>query len=377
MDNQTVGIIEPVGGHGGMDYYDYGLASGLGNQGVNVRFYTCDKTTVRNFKNVLTLLPFVNMWKRSFLIKTSKYLSGHLTAFNDLIQNNGRIVHLHFFALRSIDLLILSVAKIRGLKIIATIHDVTSFHGKANEWIEDRCYKLIDGVIVHNNSSFIVLEKKIEKVQIKTAIIPHGNYLPFIQKKNAVISDNKVFTILFFGQIKKVKGLDVLINAVSVLKAQGIHIKLLIAGKAWKSDLEEYIKLIDDLGLSDIVTTDFRYIPDNEVADYYSLADLVVLPYKEIYQSGVLLLTMSYSKPVLCSDLLPFQEIIEDGINGFLFKSEDIQDLANKLIYIIKGGAALRSSIILESDSIINLKYNWNTIGRQTSDFYREVLEGS
>lgn len=375
MKKLTVGIVEPVGGHGGMDYYDYGLASGLGSHDVNVRLYTCDKTTIRLFRNVETTIPFVNMWKNNVVLKVLKYVNGHVTAFNDIVSHKGSIVHLHFFAVRGIDWLVLRIAKLKGLKIVVTIHDVNSFHGKSSGMVERECYRLIDGVVVHNQSSYELIRTKPGLGSADIAIIPHGNYLPFIDELNASEKNSHVFTILFFGQIKKVKGLDVLISAAALLKAKNVRFKLLIAGKAWKSDLDEYREMISALGLDALVSADFRYIPDDEVAGYYSRADLVVLPYREIYQSGVLLLTMSYGKPVLCSDLLPFKEIIEDGVTGFMFRSGDPECLCSKLESIISAGPELCKKITDNADILIRGKYDWEKIGKLTKDFYLGVLD--
>jgi len=84
MKKMSVGIVEPVGGHGGMDYYDYGLAMGLGNAGVFVRYYTCNQTNIREYHNTETIVCFRNMWKRNFVIKSLKYLYGHFCAIKDL-----------------------------------------------------------------------------------------------------------------------------------------------------------------------------------------------------------------------------------------------------------------------------------------------------
>lgn len=372
MQDNCVGIVEPVGGHGGMDYYDYGLALGLANNGMQVRYFTCDKTKERQYKNVTTVISFKKMWKRNFFLKTFKYLLGHHSAFRDLKKNKSKIVHLHFFTFRSIDLLILYLAKLNKLKAIVTVHDVNAFDKKADSGIERRCYRLIDGVIVHNESSLNTLNKK-NKLTVPVTVIPHGNYLPFISPTRHDVRAKGVFTLLFFGQIKKVKGLDLLLKAVGLIKRDGYALKLIIAGKAWKSDLEEYEKLIAGEGLNTIVQTDFRYIPDEEVAEYYSKADLVVLPYREIYQSGVLLLTMSYGKPVLCSDLQPFREVIRHDKNGFLFESENIEDLSRQIIVIMKTPAKLES-VTKASDILIRTKYDWNDIGMMTKEFYAQFL---
>jgi hypothetical protein len=73
-----IGIVEPVGGHGGMDYYDYGLAIGLASQNIDVTLYTSSETTPRNYDGVNTVLCFRRMWKRNILIKSYKYIAGHI-----------------------------------------------------------------------------------------------------------------------------------------------------------------------------------------------------------------------------------------------------------------------------------------------------------
>lgn len=370
LENKIIGLIEPVGGHGGMDYYDYGLAAGLGNHGLKVHYYTCDRTNERFYSNVTTHKTFKNVWGKNFLVKVSNYIFGHVKAYKELSGMGCNLVHLHFFSFRAIDLLVLYLAKYYGMTTIVTVHDVSSFHGKSSSTIEKKCYELIDGVIVHNQYSFRTLQSK-QVVKCPIAIIPHGNYLPFIQKLPD--EKNKSFTLLFFGQIKQVKGLDILLNATSILKKKGVDIQLLIAGKAWKSDLDEYIKMITDLEIGDITKTDFRYVPDDEVASFYSKADLLVLPYREIYQSGVLLLSMSYGKPILCANLPAFADVIKDEENGFLFEQGNAESLAVKVEQIVSHPDLLQVAVN-GANQIIKTDYDWNKIGVSTADFYNKCV---
>ena len=370
----SIALIEPVGGHGGMDYYDYGLAYGLGENGVSVSYYTCNKTNPRSYPNVKTVICFNDLWTRSFASKTIEYLRGHYIAFRNAREEKSKIVHLHFFTFRSIDLLVLALGKLMGFKAVVTVHDVNAFDKKASRLIEKLCYALIDGVIVHNQTSLdFLVEKNINKRP--TAVIPHGNYIPFITPVKEKSSSKAPLRLLFFGQIKRVKGLDVLLQAVAKVKQQGHAIHLTIGGKAWKSDLDEYRELITTLSIDDIVTTDFRYIPDEEVVNFYENADLVVLPYREIYQSGVLLLSLSYGKPVLCSDLKPFMEIVKSDETGFLFQSENADDLANQIVRLARDPAQL-DLVKQKSDSIIRTNYDWVNIGTLTKGFYHKILNG-
>jgi glycosyltransferase involved in cell wall biosynthesis len=367
MNKISTAIIEPIGGHGGMDYYDYGLAYGLGENEVEVVYYTCDKTQIRYFKNVETVIIFKKMWDVNIACKAYRYLKGHILAFKDAKQREIGIVHLHFMTFRFIDYLILLVAKNMNFKIVGTIHDINSFYKKANFAIERKCYQLIDTVIVHNYSSLESLKTK--KLSIKkVAIIPHGNYKPFITSLFPKQVDD-VFTLLFFGQIRKVKGIDILLEAIKIVIDKGHKIKLIVAGKAWKDNIEYYISLIENLSIKNNVETNFRYIPDEEVSSFYSRANLVVLPYTEIYQSGVMLLTMSYGCPVLCSDLNAFREFVVDRKTGFLFQNKNKEDLANKICYIIENKHIL-PMIIDNASALIDTNHSWINIGKLTLDIY-------
>lgn len=369
----VVGIVEPVGGHGGMDYYDYGLALGLGNNNIEVRYYTCSETNIRSYGNVTTIICFEKMWKKGIIAKSVKYLNGHLKAFVDLKKNQAKVVHMHFFTFRTIDVLVIAMAKLFGLTAIGTVHDVNSFDKKSSIIIEQICYKLLNGIIVHNKTSCDILQRK-QTVNKNISIIPHGNYLPFISPVDGKRETSGPFTILFFGQIKKVKGVDVLLRSIYNVKKRGHTVKLIIAGRAWKDDLSEYLNLINSLDLGDIVETDFRYIPDEEVASFYDRSDLVVLPYKEIYQSGVLLLAMSYGKPVLCSDLPAFREIVEHGETGYLFRSEDSDDLASQIIYLLTSRNDLNTD---KARKLIAEKFDWTQIGTLTKNFYDKTIMNS
>ncbi|MDN3549755.1 glycosyltransferase family 4 protein [Mucilaginibacter aquaedulcis] len=366
MDSKiaTISIIEPVGGHGGMDYYCYGLAYGLGKNNVKVDYYTSDVTNIRDFENVETIFTFFNLWKRGTIGKVFEYVKGHLRAFKQIKKKGNKIIHLHFFSFRLIDLLILTLAKRSKFKIVVTVHDVNSFHRNSNNIIERVSYSLIDHVIVHNESSNKSLEEK-GHISSPVSIIPHGNYLPFINKIDYSGYSGGVFNLLFFGQIKKVKALDLLIRAVSIVKSRGYAVNLTIAGKAWKSDLEEYTNLISELKIEDVVSTNFSFIPDDEIENYYSAAHLCVLPYKEIYQSGVVLLTMSYGVPLLCSDLPAFADIISDSENGFLFESQNVDSLAERIIWIIDNNEYLGSTV-KNANELIFGKFNWVEIGKKT-----------
>ena len=369
---KVVSIIEPVGGYGGMDFYDYGLAQGLSETGIVVNLYTCNETRVIDAPNLTTLPYFGNVWKQSKLLKLITFIRGYKKSFDDSKRKRAQIVHLHFFQVNRLNLFILQLARRYPFKIVLTLHDVDPLVNQTSERIHRKIYKLVDGVIVHNTFSKSELTQK-EIDQDKIAVIPHGNYLPFITPIEKKSTSPEKLRLLFFGQLKEVKGLEVLLKALAIAIRTNPNIDLVIAGRPWRTNSDQYIDLIHELGIETHVKPTFNYIPNEQVADFFANCDLVVLPYKRIYQSGVLLLSMSYGKPCLTSNLQPFLETIEHGENGFIFESESAENLSSVLLEIATKRNTLES-VIKNANTLLKTRYDWHTIGAQTKAFYTKLL---
>ena len=265
-------------------------------------------------------------------------------------------------------------------KVVLTTHDVSSFANLSDSSIiGSMIYKLTDLILTHNEFSKSEIIKANPNLSSRIYIVPHGNYIPFINVKNDkeksrkrldIPNDKKV--LLFFGMIKKVKGLDVLLHALKDVVKENPDVLLLIAGKVWENDFTNYQRIIDENNLSDYCLLHTKFIPHDEVEHYYCAADLVVLPYKKIYQSGVLVMTLSYGKPALVSDLPPLKEVVTDMQTAFLFESENSISLAEKLKLILLDPEKLEQ-VRINGEELINTKYDWNEIGRQTKQVYQSL----
>lgn len=370
-----IALIDPVGGHGGMDYYDYGLAYGLGEVDCEVYYYTSNETPEKKFKNVSTFYPFSDVWKRNKLLKGFNFIGGYIKSFSRAKKNNLAIIHLHFFNLGYINSIILLIAKkIFNLNTVVTIHDVDTFKNSKSEKSIKNIFFLIDQIIVHNNFSMQELINK-GVAEEKINVIPHGNYALFVSQLPYTIDSrlNGSLELLFFGQIKEVKGLDILLKAIAKVIKKTDKVHLTIAGRPWHDDTSVYDAIIEENNLQKYVTTNYSFIPDGEVAEYFSGADLVILPYKRIYQSGVLLLAMSYGRPVLASNLPAFSEIIEDGKTGLLFESENPEDLADRIMQVLNNKEGL-NSIRDKANVELETNYNWKEIGGKTLNVYEKII---
>ena len=151
------------------------------------------------------------------------------------------------------------------------------------------------------------------------------------------------------------------------------NLLLVIAGRTWQYDFSYYQKIIDKHSLSDYCLIHNKFIPHDEVKHYYAASDLVVLPYKRIYQSGVLMMSLSYEKAVLVSDLEPLTDLIKDNDTGFVFKSGDDYSLSSKLNNILSDKDNLEH-IRKRGLELMKKKYDWFEIGKQTKKSYQSIL---
>jgi len=373
MKMHRIAIMDHVGAKAGMDYYSSSLAKGFIEQQCKVDIYS-------NFIGIepesINYHPlYEGHASDNTLIKLVKFITSTLKASFSARKKKTDLVVLHLFSAVPIMVPLIMIPKLFWLKTAVISHDVSSFTDNDNSLVQNLVYnKLSDFIVVHNQFSYDTLLKN---VQIdnpkKVVIIKHGGYLDHIGENPSkqkvredlgLEQDGKY--ILFFGQIKDAKGLDILLEA---MRHTHEDIKLIIAGKPWRNDFASYDKQIHDLGLHDRVVKMIRFIEDEEREKLFFATDVNVLPYRVIFQSGVLLMAMSHSLPVIASDLPANKEIIEDKVNGLLFKSEDSEDLAKKITLFFDDAEI---QIILAKNSLQTIKneYNWNDIAQS----YLELL---
>jgi glycosyltransferase involved in cell wall biosynthesis len=140
--------------------------------------------------------------------------------------------------------------------------------------------------------------------------------------------------MLFFGYVRKYKGLHYLLDAMPLVLKQ-ITVKLLIAGEFY-DDEQQYREQIKKLGLNDFVSVHGDYIPNEEVGLFYYAADVVVLPYISATQSGIIQIAYNYDKPVITTDVGGLPEVVDQGKTGFIVPSENVEAIAESIIKFFK-----------------------------------------
>ena len=377
-----IAIIDTLGAHGGsFHFYTFGQAMGLINNGVDVSLYTNNETPNPRVDKLDFFTYYRNIFaSQSRIINGLRWIIGSLLSIFHARIRGISIFHFHIFYSNILVIFNLFLVKILFGKIVVTIHDVNSLSREEKySFYYFLMYKLTDLILTHNQFSKEKIIKGCGPMRKKICIVPHGNYTPFIQlfrdksKSKSYLGlpdDQKI--ILFFGMIKEVKGLDVLLRAFREVIDGNSQTILLIAGKVWDNDFSIYQDLIDKNNLASNIILHDHFISHNDVGHYYCASDLVVLPYKRIYQSGVLMMALSYGRPVLVSDLEPFKETLSDNENGFFFKSEDINDLAKKLSLLMADGQNLHR-VQKNGNRLVNHRFDWNQIGKLIKKAYQTL----
>ncbi len=203
--------------------------------------------------------------------------------------------------------------------------------------------KAIDAFIIMSDK--VMSDLRLFTKEKPALLIPHplfDNFGEKISKEEArrqLKIKNEELIILFFGFIRKYKGLDILLDAMKLLKinkSQTSNIKLLIAGEFYE-DRKPYDEQIAQLGIRDslILHTDFS--PDSEVKNYMCAADVVIQPYRNATQSGVTPLAYHFEIPMIVTNVGGLPAMVPDNKAG-LVAEPTAESLALKIIeYFDKG----------------------------------------
>jgi len=196
-----------------------------------------------------------------------------------------------------------------------------------------------------------------------TQLVPHPLYDNFgekVSKEEARLKlgiKNEELILLFFGFIRKYKGLDLLLNAMKIIKNSKFNIqnsKLLIAGEFYE-DRKAYDEQIEKLDLQESLILHTDFIPDSEVKYYLCAADVVVQPYKNATQSGVTPLAYHFEKPMIVTNVGGLPSLVPNNKVG-LIAEPNAESIAEKIIdYFTKGEAYFLPHLIEEKK-----KFTWS-----------------
>ncbi|MDR1614940.1 MAG: glycosyltransferase family 4 protein [Campylobacteraceae bacterium] len=215
---------------------------------------------------------------------------------------------------------------------LKTIHDI-KLHKQEDGFI----YRFFHQFVFKQADKYVILSKKFTEDLTAKGIkeqdiiyIPHANFSYYSDKQENLYFHfyNK---LLFFGRILEYKGLHILLKAMRIVVKEIPDIKLIIVGDGDISSYKNDIEI-----LHDNIELHNKWIAIEDVKNYFQKIDIVVLPYIQASQSGIIPLAYSFSKPVIASNIGALDEQLYDGKTGYLVESGNHEMLAEKILYLMK-----------------------------------------
>jgi D-inositol-3-phosphate glycosyltransferase len=393
----TVNPIEVCLLTGGDDRpYALGMASTLAGRAISVDFIGSDKLDAPELHRT-PLIAFLNLrgdqsedapFRRKFV----RILTYYVRLLKYVLRSRPRIFHIlwnnkfeHFDRT-----LLMVYYRLFGKRIVFTAHNVnTRKRDGRDSWFNRLSlriqYWLCHQILVHTAAMKDELVTDFGIRSPRVTVIPFGinNTCPstplgYREARERIGLGPSEKVLLFFGQIAPYKGLEYLVSAFSELAKQDAGYRLLIAGKVKKGSSGYWNEIQSRIGASEIrtrVSTRIEHIPDKEVEWYFKAADVVVIPYVEIFQSGVPFLSYSFGLPVIATDVGSLRDDIIEGETGFLCRQKDSADLARTITTYFASNLyqeleARRGGI----QAFANERYSWTRVGEILDSIYRQVL---
>lgn len=264
----------------------------------------------------------------------------------------------------------LAMPLIQKYPLVITIHDARQHlgdneSGHTPQWMMDFGFRRADQVIVHGRS---LVDTVVEELKFDRSLV---HFIPLVaigeMQSTLPISDDRQ-AILFFGRIWEYKGLEYFIKAAPLVTAEFPQAKFIIGGRG--EDMQRYRQMMHDPACFEVHND---WISDAERDQMFASSSMVVLPYVEASQSGVISLAYAHEKPVVATRIGGLPDMVDEGKTGMLVPPRDAQSLAVAMIELLRHrdrrmemGRAGKRKLIDECSP--------NVVAKQTIDVYRATI---
>jgi glycosyltransferase involved in cell wall biosynthesis len=399
--HQVAGSARPAGCPialltGGVDrQYAYGLAMALVSSGIRVEVVGGDSIDSPEM-HTTSDLEFVNLWpsrenKATLMSKIWRTARDYASLVRYAAVAKPRVFHILWNRkIEFVDrVLLMLYYKLLGKKIVLTVHNVNQARRDGRDsWVNRLTlgiqYRYSDHLFVHTNKmkEELIEDFGADERRITVIRYPLNNALPDTDLTPAEAKLGLGFkehekVILFLGKIKPYKGIEHLLTAFHKLVSGDDSYRLVVAGEVQKGN-ESYMKSLEEKICGqdrNKILLRKEYIPDEEMEIYLKAGDVLVLPYNEIFQSGVLFLSYSFGLPVIVTDVGSFREEIVEGKTGYLCPPGDPVAMARTIEYYFESdlyrNLGTRRQEIKE---YAEMNHSWGAVADQTRSAYAALL---
>jgi glycosyltransferase involved in cell wall biosynthesis len=282
---------------------------------------------------------------------------------------NPALIHLDVASMRVVPLL----PKIHSIPIILNIHD-TSPHTGENNWrinlARSLIFSQINKFILFNNNDRFLFCSEYKVPETKVATLPLGVYKLYRNWINTK-PEEKYLTLLFFGRLSPYKGLQTLFQAATIISQKIPNVRIIVAGKPIPGYKIPETPVLLQEGIIEILD---RYIRNEELANLFQKATIVVCPYTDATQSAVVLTSYAFGKPVVATAVGGLPEYIDNEETGYLVQPRDPKALAEAIIKLLQEPETrerMRKNIYLKAE----FELSWKKIAENTKALYHSILE--
>ena len=248
---------------------------------------------------------------------------------------------------------ILRIAKSNGhTKVASIIDNIIPHESRVGDMAFAKYFVgAVDGFVVMSKSVGEDMRKFTTDKPVE--FIPHPIYDNYGEKVNKTTAKEYLQLqqtdkhLLFFGFIRKYKGLDLLLEAMADERIQQQGIKAIIAGEYY-DDQQQYLDLIEKYNLHQHIILKDDFIPNDEVRYYFGASDVVVQPYKSATQSGISQLAFHFEKPMIVTNVGGLPEIVNDGVSGYVTEVDSKAIVTAILTYYAENKEAEFTEAVIE-----------------------------
>ncbi len=311
--------------------------------------------------------------------KAAEHLSDMRSLVKRLQKLQPTVIHFQWLVMPAIDPHF--IKRLRKIApVFLTVHDAEAFHSPTSKfqllgWKTSlNCF---DGLIAHTQNTRQTLESMGIPPE-RIAILPHG----LLEHSPGTPHDSKAHTspgicrLLLFGSIKPYKGLDTLLEALSLVHlSTRQRLLLTVAGKSQQPEAT-LRRLASDLGIDDQIDWRFGFIHDGEVSQLFHECEVVVFPYHRIDASGALMTALPFHKAIIASQLGQFDELLENRRSALLIAPGQPQALADAITQCVES-PKLRQDLAKGATEVSTAVPSWDDIAARTVEFYQRTPDRS
>jgi len=272
----------------------------------------------------------------------------------------AQLVHFQWLPVQQLDGLLLP----RGRPLVLTAHDILPREPLPGQRrAQRRLYERFDAIITHSEHGRARLQDELGVPAQRVHVIAHGAFAHLVEgpeQPPPFATEQPV--VLFFGLLRPYKGLDVLLEA-----WRGIE-----GAELWIAGMPRMDITALTAAAPPGVRVDARFVPEPQLRGYFRRADIVVLPYRQADQSGVLFTALAFAKPLVISDVGGFAELAAEGAARAVPVAD--ADALRVALQELIGDPRARQALAAGADAAARGRYAWDAVARRTLALYRSLL---